>query len=218
MSSERVAHPRVFAPSLFVFAALAISGLRWAPTGSTCSRSRSRGHHRRRLGDAGRLCPLHHPRDRRDDGDRRLWRGRSGRARQGAFSRCAGFCHGAGRHCGHRAGGARGPFPQPQSRDGDPGFSGGRDNRAAREQGPDRRRRRPQRPAAGHLRVSFSGDAAFLLLCGVLAAIIILPMAILLEGPFGKNLRAVASNENAARAFGINVRHHLIAAFAGARR
>ena len=62
--------------------------------------------------------------------------------------------------------------------------------------------------------VSFSGDAAFLLLCGVLAAIIILPMAILLEGPFGKNLRAVASNENAARAFGINVRHHLIAAFA----
>src|SRR5215204_709552 len=34
--------------------------------------------------------------------------------------------------------------------------------------------------------VSFSGDAQFLLLCGVLAAIIILPMAILLEGPFGK--------------------------------
>ena len=62
--------------------------------------------------------------------------------------------------------------------------------------------------------VSFSGDAAFLLLCGVLAALIILPMAILLEGPFGKNLRAVASNENAARAFGIDVRHHLIAAFA----
>ena len=62
--------------------------------------------------------------------------------------------------------------------------------------------------------VSFSGDADFLLLCGVLAAIIILPMAILLEGPFGKNLRAVASNENAARAFGIDVRHHLIAAFA----
>ena len=47
----------------------------------------------------------------------------------------------------------------------------------------------------------------------MLAAIIILPMAILLEGPFGKNLRAVASNENAARAFGIDVRHHLIAAF-----
>ncbi len=40
-----------------------------------------------------------------------------------------------------------------------------------------------------------------------------LPLAILLDGPFGKNLRAVASNENVARAFGINVRHHLIAAF-----
>jgi branched-chain amino acid transport system permease protein len=62
--------------------------------------------------------------------------------------------------------------------------------------------------------VSFTGDGPFLLLCGVLAAFIILPMAILLDGPFGKNLRAVASNENAARAFGINVRHHLIAAFA----
>jgi branched-chain amino acid transport system permease protein len=62
--------------------------------------------------------------------------------------------------------------------------------------------------------VSFTGDGPFLLLCGVLAALIILPMAILLDGPFGKNLRAVASNENAARAFGINVRHHLIAAFA----
>jgi hypothetical protein len=62
--------------------------------------------------------------------------------------------------------------------------------------------------------ISFSGDGPFLLLCGVLAALIILPMAILLDGPFGKNLRAVASNENAARAFGLNVRHHLIAAFA----
>jgi branched-chain amino acid transport system permease protein len=61
---------------------------------------------------------------------------------------------------------------------------------------------------------SFSGDGHFLLLCGLLAAIMILPLAILLEGPFGKNLRAVSSNENAARAFGIDVRHHLIAAFA----
>jgi branched-chain amino acid transport system permease protein len=64
------------------------------------------------------------------------------------------------------------------------------------------------------LSVSFNGDGPFLLLCGVLAALIVLPMAILLEGPFGKNLRAVASNENAARVFGINVRHYLIAAFA----
>jgi ABC-type branched-subunit amino acid transport system ATPase component/ABC-type branched-subunit amino acid transport system permease subunit len=61
--------------------------------------------------------------------------------------------------------------------------------------------------------ISFGGDAQFLLLCGLLAALAILPMAVLLEGPFGKNLRALASNENAARAFGIDVRHHLIAAF-----
>jgi branched-chain amino acid transport system permease protein len=61
---------------------------------------------------------------------------------------------------------------------------------------------------------SFRGDAEFLLLCGLLAAVMVLPLAILLAGPFGKNLRAVASNENAARAFGINVSSHLIAAFA----
>src|SRR5262245_21578064 len=60
---------------------------------------------------------------------------------------------------------------------------------------------------------SFRGDAEFLLLCGLLAAFMVLPLAILLAGPFGKNLRAVASNENAARAFGIDVSHHLIAAF-----
>ena len=61
--------------------------------------------------------------------------------------------------------------------------------------------------------VSFADDAYFLLLCGLLCALAILPMAVLLAGPFGKNLRAIASNENAARAFGIDVRHHLIAAF-----
>jgi ABC-type branched-subunit amino acid transport system ATPase component/ABC-type branched-subunit amino acid transport system permease subunit len=60
---------------------------------------------------------------------------------------------------------------------------------------------------------SFSDDGHFLLLCGLLAAIGILPLAILLEGPFGKNLRAAASNENAARAFGIDVSRYLIAAF-----
>ena len=62
--------------------------------------------------------------------------------------------------------------------------------------------------------LSFRGDGEFLLLCGLLAAFMVLPIAVLLAGPFGKNLRAVASNENAARAFGINVSHHLIAAFA----
>lgn len=60
---------------------------------------------------------------------------------------------------------------------------------------------------------SFAGDGAFLLLNGVLCALIVIPMAVLLFGPFGKNLRALAANENAACAFGIDVRHHLIAAF-----
>ncbi len=61
--------------------------------------------------------------------------------------------------------------------------------------------------------ISFENDARFLLLSGALYALSILPMTIFLAGPFGKNLRAIASNENAARAFGIDVRHHLIAAF-----
>ena len=60
---------------------------------------------------------------------------------------------------------------------------------------------------------SFSNDANFLLLCAVLFAAAILPIAVLLAGPFGKNLRAIAANENAARAFGIDVRNYLIAAF-----
>ena len=63
------------------------------------------------------------------------------------------------------------------------------------------------------LGISFENDARFLLLSGALYALGILPMTVLLAGPFGKNLRALASNENAARAFGIDVRHHLIAAF-----
>lgn len=61
---------------------------------------------------------------------------------------------------------------------------------------------------------SFANDGLFLLLCGLLTALAILPLAVLLEGALGKNLRAVASNENAARAFGIDVKLHLIAAFA----
>ena len=60
---------------------------------------------------------------------------------------------------------------------------------------------------------SFANDANFLLLCAALLALAILPIAVLLAGPFGKNLRAIAANENAARAFGIDVRNYLIAAF-----
>jgi ABC-type branched-subunit amino acid transport system ATPase component/ABC-type branched-subunit amino acid transport system permease subunit len=68
-------------------------------------------------------------------------------------------------------------------------------------------------PSPTILSISFENDARFLLLSGALYALGILPMTVLLAGPFGKNLRALASNENAARAFGIDVRHHLIAAF-----
>jgi ABC-type branched-subunit amino acid transport system ATPase component/ABC-type branched-subunit amino acid transport system permease subunit len=63
------------------------------------------------------------------------------------------------------------------------------------------------------LGISFENDANFLLLSGALYGLGIVPMTVLLAGAFGKNLRAMASNENAARAFGIDVRHHLIAAF-----
>jgi branched-chain amino acid transport system permease protein len=70
-----------------------------------------------------------------------------------------------------------------------------------------------QVPAPLILGLQFSDDGHFLLLCGVLSALAVLPVALLLEGAFGKNLRAVASNENAARAFGIDVNLHLITAF-----
>jgi branched-chain amino acid transport system permease protein len=63
------------------------------------------------------------------------------------------------------------------------------------------------------LGISFENDASFLLLSGALYASGVLPVTVLLAGAFGKNLRALAANENAARAFGIDVRHHLIAAF-----
>jgi ABC-type branched-subunit amino acid transport system ATPase component/ABC-type branched-subunit amino acid transport system permease subunit len=68
-------------------------------------------------------------------------------------------------------------------------------------------------PAPVILGLSFAKDADFLLLCGVLYALAVIPMVVLLAGAFGKNLRALAFNENAARAFGINVNKHLIAAF-----
>jgi len=63
------------------------------------------------------------------------------------------------------------------------------------------------------LGISFEKDADFLLLSAALYALAVVPMTVLLAGAFGKNLRALASNENAARAFGIDVRNHLIAAF-----
>jgi ABC-type branched-subunit amino acid transport system ATPase component/ABC-type branched-subunit amino acid transport system permease subunit len=68
-------------------------------------------------------------------------------------------------------------------------------------------------PAPVILGMSFAKDADFLLLCGALYALAVIPMTVLLAGAFGKNLRALAFNENAARSFGINVNKHLIAAF-----
>lgn len=56
-------------------------------------------------------------------------------------------------------------------------------------------------------------DFSVLCLTAVVSALTLIPLAILLNGAFGKNLRATASNEVGARAYGINVEKHLIAAF-----
>jgi branched-chain amino acid transport system permease protein len=56
-------------------------------------------------------------------------------------------------------------------------------------------------------------DADFLLLIGVLSALVILLVTILTRGPFGKNLQAASGNEIAAEAFGISVPAYLRAAF-----
>ena len=60
--------------------------------------------------------------------------------------------HVVGRSRGLHPGDPRGPVSQPQSRDGHARLPGGRDHRAARKQGPDRRRGRHACAAAGHLR------------------------------------------------------------------
>lgn len=56
-------------------------------------------------------------------------------------------------------------------------------------------------------------DAAFLIEICVLSAVTILAITILVRGPFGKNLRAVADNEVSAEAYGINVPSYIRAAF-----
>lgn len=61
--------------------------------------------------------------------------------------------------------------------------------------------------------MEISGDLGQLVLT-VIGAVIALPLlTMLLLGPFGKNLRSLAGNEIGARAFGISVEEHLIAAF-----
>jgi branched-chain amino acid transport system permease protein len=56
-------------------------------------------------------------------------------------------------------------------------------------------------------------DSDFLLVIGVLSALIVLLLTILVRGPFGKNLQAAAGNEVAAEAFGVSVPGYLTAAF-----
>ena len=56
-------------------------------------------------------------------------------------------------------------------------------------------------------------DADFLVLIGLLSALVILLVTILTRGPFGKNLQAASGNEIAAEAFGISVPTYLRAAF-----
>ncbi|WP_213769810.1 branched-chain amino acid ABC transporter ATP-binding protein/permease [Bradyrhizobium sp. dw_78] len=68
-------------------------------------------------------------------------------------------------------------------------------------------------PAATILGVAIRSDLANLVMACVFSALILIPLMILLQGPFGRNLRALAVNEVGARAFGIRIEHYLIAAF-----
>lgn len=61
--------------------------------------------------------------------------------------------------------------------------------------------------------IVIKSDIGNLVMTGIAAAIVIFPLTVLLYGPFGKNLRALAANEIGARAFGISPRKYLIAAF-----
>jgi branched-chain amino acid transport system permease protein len=56
-------------------------------------------------------------------------------------------------------------------------------------------------------------DADFLIVIGILAALMAFAVTVVIRGPFGKNLQAAAGNEIAAEAFGISVRDYLTAAF-----
>jgi branched-chain amino acid transport system permease protein len=60
---------------------------------------------------------------------------------------------------------------------------------------------------------AISSDFGYLVLIGAAAALFLPIVSLLLLGAFGKNLRAIASNEVGARAFGMSIESHLIAAF-----
>jgi branched-chain amino acid transport system permease protein len=61
--------------------------------------------------------------------------------------------------------------------------------------------------------LAVASDRSFLILIGSATALMTLLITIMVRGPFGKNLQAVATNEIAAEAFGVSVRGYLTAAF-----
>jgi len=61
--------------------------------------------------------------------------------------------------------------------------------------------------------IAVRSDLANLVMASVFCCLVLIPLVVLLYGPFGKNLRALSVNEIGARAFGIRIEHYLIAAF-----
>lgn len=68
-------------------------------------------------------------------------------------------------------------------------------------------------PAPSLLGWRVVSDLDFLVLIGFSSAVVVLLMTILVRGPFGKNLRAAATNELAAEAYGVSVPAYIKAAF-----
>ncbi|MDB5512385.1 MAG: Branched-chain amino acid transport system permease protein [Enterovirga sp.] len=60
---------------------------------------------------------------------------------------------------------------------------------------------------------TISSDLVYLGMAACFCALALLPISVLLSGPYGRNLRALATNEVAARAFGIRIERYLMAAF-----
>jgi len=56
-------------------------------------------------------------------------------------------------------------------------------------------------------------DLDYLILIACCGALAVLLVAVLLRGPFGRNLKALAANEVGSRAFGISIEAHLVAVF-----
>jgi branched-chain amino acid transport system permease protein len=68
-------------------------------------------------------------------------------------------------------------------------------------------------PAPVILGAEIATDSGFLMLIGGGATAAVLAMTVILQGRFGKNMRAVAQNEIAAETYGIGVKAYLTAAF-----